>query len=517
MPRKQRGLRDSSAASARRAASSRRCRSIGAGADARIRRRVHQEVTRLCRQFLAGFRFTNRCSTACTGWSTRPSICLAVGIALGHTRRRRAARIAHDLGRARSSSITSWPSSAGCTAAGAARGCGAKLAACLLTWAYTVPVLLGIGLVTQYNADFSYESKLIWILDTPAAMVAARIVLRKIQQRLRARGFNTRSYAICGVNELGIQLARNIERAPEMGLRLAGFYDDGRTDRTAELPGEVGPRVGNLDELVHRARRGDIDIIYITFPMRAEERIRDVLAKLADTTASVYIVPDFFVFELLHARWTNVNGLPAVSVFENPLYGVDGLAKRTADLVFGSLMLAAAAVPMLVIAAAIKLTSPGPVFFRQRRYGLDGREILVWKFRTMTCCDDGRDVRQATRDDDRVTPSRPVLAADVARRAAAAVQRDRRQHVARRPAAARQRPQRAVPLADRRLHAAAQSEAGHHGPGPGERLPRRNRDARKDGATRRLRPPVHPRMVALDGRQDPGEDAAVVLTQRNAY
>ena len=92
--------------------------------------------------------------------------------------------------------------------------------------------------------------------------------------------------------------------------------------------------------MVHRARRGDFDIVYITFPMRAEERIRNVLAKLADTTASVYIVPDFFVFELLHARWTNVNGLPAVSVFENPLYGVDGLAKRTADLVFGSLILA---------------------------------------------------------------------------------------------------------------------------------------------------------------------------------
>jgi putative colanic acid biosynthesis UDP-glucose lipid carrier transferase len=147
-----------------------------------------------------------------------------------------------------------------------------------------------------------------------------------------------------------------------------------------------------------------IDIIYITFPMRAEERIRDVLMKLADTTASVYIVPDFFVFELLHARWTNVNGLPAVSVFENPLYGIDGLAKRSVDLLLGSLGLAAAAVPMLVIGSLIKLTSPGPVFFRQRRYGLDGREILVWKFRSMTCCDDGPSVRQATSDDDRVTP-----------------------------------------------------------------------------------------------------------------
>jgi len=273
----------------------------------------------------------------------------------------------------------------------------------LLTWCYTVPVLLGIGLLTRQNAAFSYESKLLWIAITPAAIVAARVVLRKVQQRLRVHGFNNRNYAICGVNELSIQLARNIERAPEMGLRNAGFFDDRPVERTVDLPGDVGKRVGNLEELVHRARRGNIDIVYITFPMRAEDRIRDLLAKLGDTTASVYIVPDFFVFELLHARWTNVNGLPAVSVFENPLYGVDGLAKRTADLVFGTLILATVAVPMLLIGAAIKLTSQGPVFFRQRRYGLDGREIRVWKFRTMTCCDNGESVRQATRDDDRVT------------------------------------------------------------------------------------------------------------------
>jgi putative colanic acid biosynthesis UDP-glucose lipid carrier transferase len=143
--------------------------------------------------------------------------------------------------------------------------------------------------------------------------------------------------------------------------------------------------------------------------MRAEARIRNVLAQLGDTTASVYIVPDFFVFQLLHARWTNVNGLPAVSVFENPLYGIDGLLKRVADVAFGSLFLALAAVPMLCIAAAIKLTGPGPVFFRQKRYGLDGREIRVWKFRTMTVCENGPTLRQASQHDDRITPVGRIL------------------------------------------------------------------------------------------------------------
>jgi putative colanic acid biosysnthesis UDP-glucose lipid carrier transferase len=279
-----------------------------------------------------------------------------------------------------------------------------EIACIMLTWAYAVPVLLGVGLLTQYNAQFSYTSKLVWIFATPAVIAAARVVLRKVLQRLRARGFNTRRYASCGVNELGIQVARNIESSPEMGLRLAGFFDDRPMARTVDLPCELGSRVGDVERLIQGARRGTIDIVYITFPMRAEERIRDVLAKLADTTASVYIVPDFFVFELLHARWTNINGLPAVSVFENPLYGADGLLKRTADLLIGSVLLAAVAIPMLVISRLIKRSSPGPVFFRQRRYGLDGREILVWKFRTMTCCDNGDVVRQATRDDERVTP-----------------------------------------------------------------------------------------------------------------
>jgi putative colanic acid biosynthesis UDP-glucose lipid carrier transferase len=284
-----------------------------------------------------------------------------------------------------------------------------ELACLLLTWAYTVPVLLGLGMVTTFNAQISYTSKLSWVLCTPLVLVATRIALRRFQQYLRSRGFNTRRVAICGVNSLGIQLARNLHNSPEFGLRVTGFFDDRPRERVGSLPGDVAPVAGNLDELLAAARDGEVDIVYITFPMRAEQRIRQLLRGLGDTTASVYIVPDFFVFELLHARWTNINGLPVVSVFENPLYGVDGLVKRAADLVMASLLLLITALPMLVIAAAIKLTSSGPVFFRQKRYGLDGREILVWKFRSMTCCDNGPEVRQATRDDKRVTMVGKVL------------------------------------------------------------------------------------------------------------
>ncbi|MEE2642384.1 MAG: undecaprenyl-phosphate glucose phosphotransferase [Planctomycetota bacterium] len=137
--------------------------------------------------------------------------------------------------------------------------------------------------------------------------------------------------------------------------------------------------------------------------MRAETRINDILQKLGDTTASVYIVPNFFVFRLLHSRWSDVNGLPVVSLIESPIYGVDGITKRIADIVLAFIGLLFACLPMLLIALLIKLTSRGPVFFRQKRYGLDGREILVWKFRSMTVTENGEKVTQATRNDSRVT------------------------------------------------------------------------------------------------------------------
>ena len=170
------------------------------------------------------------------------------------------------------------------------------------------------------------------------------------------------------------------------------------------VPVDVGNCLGNLDDLMEQTRDGRVHMIYITLPLRAEERVKHVLARLADTTASVYVAPDFFVFELLHSRWTNVGGLPAVSIFETPFYGVGGAIKRAFDFVFASVFLLMAALPMLAVAAAIKCTSRGPVFFRQKRYGLDGRAIDVWKFRSMGVCENGATVTQAVKNDPRVTP-----------------------------------------------------------------------------------------------------------------
>jgi putative colanic acid biosynthesis UDP-glucose lipid carrier transferase len=274
------------------------------------------------------------------------------------------------------------------------------VAAC---WACTVFSLLTLAFATKYTDQFSRISVVTWFLATPLLIVFARTATRSLQRLLLRWGYRTKRFAIVGVTELGFQLARNIEDSPEMGLKLVGYFDDRPEPRNPEIPASLGQQVGTLQDLVDQAHRGEVDCIYITFPMRAEERIRGVLEPLSDTPASVYVVPDFFVFQLLHSRWTDILGLPAVSVFEHPFYGIDGVVKRASDLLFGGLFLLLAAVPMTLIALAIKLTSPGPALFRQRRYGLDGQEIRVWKFRTMRVCEDGPQAVQATRNDPRVT------------------------------------------------------------------------------------------------------------------
>ena len=152
--------------------------------------------------------------------------------------------------------------------------------------------------------------------------------------------------------------------------------------------------------------------------MRAEPRIAQLLQDLSNTTATVYLVADFFMFNLLSAHWSTIGEIAIVSAHDTPFKGVDGVLKRIEDIVVGSMILLVIAIPMILIAIGIKLTSPGPVFFRQRRYGLNGKEIRILKFRTMTVLEDGPNDRagQARRRPHHQV--RRLLAPDVHGRAA---------------------------------------------------------------------------------------------------
>jgi putative colanic acid biosynthesis UDP-glucose lipid carrier transferase len=211
-----------------------------------------------------------------------------------------------------------------------------------------------------------------------------------------------RTAVLVGANDLGAKLVQQIRAAPLLGIRIAGVFDDRRPDRRAQVA-DVPP-LGKIDALAEYVKANGVDLIYVALPMASQPRVLQLLNDLRDTTASVYFVPDIFMFDLIQARVDSINGIPVVAVCETPFVGFNGLIKTASDYAIAATALAVLAPLMLLIAAAVKLSSPGPVLFKQRRYGLDGKEILVYKFRTMTVQEDGAVVRQATRDDNRITP-----------------------------------------------------------------------------------------------------------------
>jgi putative colanic acid biosynthesis UDP-glucose lipid carrier transferase len=161
--------------------------------------------------------------------------------------------------------------------------------------------------------------------------------------------------------------------------------------------------VGSLSDLGTYVKENHTDVIFVALPIRHLKRVMNLLDDLRDTTASIYYVPDIFVFDLIQARSGEINGIPVVAMCETPFYGYRGVAKRLTDIGFSLLILLLLLPLLAVVALLVKMSSPGPVIFKQRRYGLDGREIGVYKFRTMRVTEDGADIRQASRSDSRIT------------------------------------------------------------------------------------------------------------------
>ena len=278
-----------------------------------------------------------------------------------------------------------------------------EAAAVWKSWLFTIPVLIALGFVTKTSHQFSRITTVIWFSLGGGFFLLPRFALRLILEEFRRSGRLRKRVAIIGATEMGERLARRINESPWLGMHIEGFYDDREPDRLHKLPLEYGGIQGKLAVAVEKSRTNEFDIIYIALPLRAEKRIHDILIQLKDTTASVHMVADFFAFDLLRGRWGSIGDVPVVSLHDTPFYGVDGWVKRIEDIVLGSLALLIFAIPMLIIAIAVKLTSKGPVFFRQRRYGLNGEVIEVMKFRSMTTADDGADVKQATKGDARIT------------------------------------------------------------------------------------------------------------------
>ena len=191
-------------------------------------------------------------------------------------------------------------------------------------------------------------------------------------------------------------------RLIEDGYDAALFYGDLLPKEMIGVP--LGPpqRYLVVAAPAYLAEHG-IHKVYISLPMSSQPRVMRLLDELQDSTASIYFVPDFFIFDMIQAHVDHVAGIPVVCICESPFRGLKAVVKRASDLVFGSIILAMIWPIMLATAIAVKVTSKGPVIFKQRRYGADGKSIMVYKFRSMRADAEKNGAVWASAQDARVT------------------------------------------------------------------------------------------------------------------
>jgi putative colanic acid biosynthesis UDP-glucose lipid carrier transferase len=264
-------------------------------------------------------------------------------------------------------------------------------------WLAIVALLLLLGWASRTVGVFDQRVLLAWAVATPAALFTAHRLLPHLLPRLLAAEGLRKTAVIAGANDLGRGLAARLSASAVHGVKLAGFFDDRAPERISEKV------LGPISALPDYVRAHSIDTIYIALPMASQPRILKLLEDLRNTTASIYFVPDIFLFDLIQARVDSIGDLPVVAVCETPFYGFNSLVKRVSDFVLAGMILVLIAPLLVAIAVGVKLSSPGPILFKQRRYGVDGRKIVVYKFRTMTVAEDGDVVRQATKNDARIT------------------------------------------------------------------------------------------------------------------
>ena len=271
------------------------------------------------------------------------------------------------------------------------------------SWLVTASALTFLLFATKTSTHFSRVIFFGWLLGAPLGLCAWRMVVHAVIRALWASGKNLRAVAIVGATPSAERLCEQIRDRSWLGLKIVGIFDDRSEERRHVFAKAPCQYAGGSADLIGACRAGLIDVVYVALPMRAEERISDLVRALSNTTATVHLVADFLSYDMLCGRWTAVGNAPILSIHDTPFRGGLAWLKRVEDILAGSLILVIIAIPLAIIALLVKLTSPGPVLFRQRRYGLNGKEIRILKFRTMSVCEDGASIAQAQKNDPRVT------------------------------------------------------------------------------------------------------------------
>ncbi|HBV20402.1 MAG TPA: undecaprenyl-phosphate glucose phosphotransferase [Nitrosomonas sp.] len=269
----------------------------------------------------------------------------------------------------------------------------------LTGWIIIVAILIFLGHVTQFLEHFSKQVILSWIIATPLMLILSHLMVRGIVNIRRSKG-ELRFSVIIGANDISSKLLEHISTQSLLLIENKGYFDERIHCR---VNGNFGPRLGKTNDIIPYIKSNKVNIVFISLPMSSQPRIQQIVEQLSDSTISICFLPDIYIFDLLQARVDYIGGMPVVSLSESPFTGIDGVIKIASDYVLATFILILLSPFMLCIAIAVKLTSSGPIIFKQRRYGNNGEEIIVYKFRSMTVTEDDNNIVQAKKNDQRFT------------------------------------------------------------------------------------------------------------------
>jgi putative colanic acid biosysnthesis UDP-glucose lipid carrier transferase len=269
------------------------------------------------------------------------------------------------------------------------------------SWIGLLLILALCGYATRSLGLFDPQILLWWAVVTPMLLWLAVVSGGSYLKRVASRPENRRSAIVVGAGALGVKVARALSGKGDIGVDFLGYFDD-RSDGRLD-PASKERLLGSLSSAANYIRDNNVHEAYITLPLGSQPRIIGLLEQLQGTTASIYFVPDVFGISIIQGRLQDMNGVPVVGICETPFTGTNALTKRISDVVLASIIVVLISPILLAVAIGVKLSSPGPAIFKQRRNGLDGHEIVVYKFRSMRAMDNGPVVKQATKDDPRIT------------------------------------------------------------------------------------------------------------------
>jgi Undecaprenyl-phosphate glucose phosphotransferase len=269
--------------------------------------------------------------------------------------------------------------------------------------AATVAVLILMAVSFLYR-DFSFSRRvffLFWIMQILALSVM-RALFREVLRSMRKRNLNLRYGLVMGTGETARKLIEVLRSQMDLGVRILGLVGEDPALVGTDIAGV--PVVGVYEEVAAVMARKPVDIVFIALPLHSGHRLESILEEIGDAMVDIKVIPDFYRYVTLRGSIEEFQGMPVVSLRDTPFHGWNRLAKRVLDLAVSSLALFLTWPVLALIALAIKVSSPGPILYRQERMGYGGTTFTMLKFRTMRSDHEGDTVLLTSQDDPRVTP-----------------------------------------------------------------------------------------------------------------